>query len=136
MFVSLFLYTGISKLTVLEISREQMAIMPLVGQFSGLISWSLPTFEIILSIIVFIPATRRIGIYVCTALMFAFSLYVIYIMKNYTHLPCTCGGFLQALSWPQHLVFNITFFILGIIFIIKDKLSSKLNHLKYPQSAL
>jgi hypothetical protein len=30
------------------------------------------------------------------------------------NLPCSCGGVIQQLSWKQHIVFNISFIVLGI----------------------
>lgn len=53
-----------------------------------------------------------------TCLMVAFTSYIIYIIMFNAQLPCTCGGMLEMLSWPQHLAFNITFILLGIIAII------------------
>jgi uncharacterized membrane protein YphA (DoxX/SURF4 family) len=117
LYVCLFLYTAISKLTTYEITREQMSIMPLVAPMSGIITWLLPVVEIILSLVIFFPRTRRMSLYAGTALMLAFTVYVAYMMKYYSHLPCTCGGILQALSWPQHLLFNGVFVLLGILAI-------------------
>jgi uncharacterized membrane protein YphA (DoxX/SURF4 family) len=133
LYVCLFLYTGIGKLLNYEMSREQMAVMPLVGGISGFVTWFLPVFEIILSIMIFIPMTRKVGMTLGTLLMAAFTIYVAYIMKYNSHLPCTCGGFLQELSWPQHLAFNGAFVIFGILSLrfSRPKEKTKIPTLKF-----
>lgn len=114
LYVCLMLYTGISKLMDFTVSREQLSLMPLMEPISDTVAWLLPVGEIALAVILFIPRTRVIGLYLATALMVVFTLYVIYLIRYAPHLPCTCGGFLQALTWPQHLVFNIVFVLLGM----------------------
>jgi uncharacterized membrane protein YphA (DoxX/SURF4 family) len=134
LYVCLLLYTGLAKLMDYDLSREQMAVMPLVGPFSGIATWLLPISEIILAVIIFIPTTRIKGLYVGTLLMLAFTIYVAYLMNYHSHLPCTCGGFLKQLSWQQHLLFNGTFTLLGglAIYLTKSSFkSAKQTKLKY-----
>ncbi|MDX3916946.1 MAG: hypothetical protein QHC79_25615 [Pseudosphingobacterium sp.] len=114
LYVCLLLYTGIDKLLDLELNREKMAMMPLVGPLSGIISWLLPVCEIVLAIFLFIPKTRNKSLYPATGLMVAFTLYVIYLVSFTDQQYCTCGGFLDSLSWPQHLIFNIAFVLMGV----------------------
>lgn len=118
LYVCLFLYTSISKLQVHELDREQMAAMPLVGPYAGFASIALPIVEIVLALLIFIPKTRQLGLYLGTALMGAFTVYVAYLMKYNAELPCTCGGFLSAMSWPAHLIFNLVFVIMGIVALV------------------
>lgn len=118
LYVCLMLYTGISKLMAHEMTREQMAVMPLIGPVSGIVTWLLPLSEIVLAIALFIPATRMKGLYIGTGLMLIFTIYVAYIMQFHSHLPCTCGGLLQELTWSQHLIFNGAFVLLGALAIL------------------
>lgn len=113
LYVCLMLYTGISKLMDFTVSREQLSLMPLMEPISDTVAWLLPVGEIVLAIVLFVPRTRIIGLYLATGLMIVFTGYVIYLINYNPHLPCTCGGFLQSLSWPQHLIFNIVFVLLG-----------------------
>lgn len=120
LYTSLFIYTALSKLKEYDISREQMATMPLVGPISGTVTWLLPISEIILAALIFWPKTRIKGLYLGTSLMAGFTLYVWYLMKFHSGSPCTCGGLLQSLSWPQHLLFNAVFVILGVTAILLE----------------
>jgi hypothetical protein len=114
LYMSMFLYTAISKWTDVTMTREQMALMPLMTPVAGIIVWLLPATEIALALLIFFHQTRKIGLYAATILMILFTLYIIYMMLFYPHLPCSCGGFLTQLSWPGHLVFNSAFILLGI----------------------
>jgi len=106
LFVILFLYTGISKLMDYSVFREQIALSPLLAPVSNWVAILLPSTEIIISVVLFIPRSRLIGLYTSLILMVLFTGYVIYILNYNEHLPCTCGGFLEMLSWKQHLILN------------------------------
>jgi len=106
LFVILFLYTGISKLMDYSVFREQIALSPLLAPVSNWVAILLPATEIIISVVLFIPRSRLIGLYASLILMVLFTGYVIYILNFNEHLPCTCGGVLEALSWKQHLILN------------------------------
>lgn len=114
LYVCLMLYTALSKLSDLNMSREQMALMPLLTPVAHIIVWLLPITEIIIAALLFFPVTRKIGLIAATGLMLLFCIYIVYMMTNYKHLPCSCGGFLEALSWKGHLIFNGVFIVLGI----------------------
>jgi len=106
LFVILFLYTGISKLMDYNVFREQIALSPLLAPIANWVAILLPVTEIIISVVLFIPRSRLIGLYASLVLMVLFTGYVVYILNYNEHLPCTCGGVLEALSWKQHLIFN------------------------------
>ncbi|WEK35583.1 MAG: hypothetical protein P0Y53_24120 [Candidatus Pseudobacter hemicellulosilyticus] len=130
LFMSMFFYTAISKLTDYTMSREQMALMPLMTPIAHIVSWLLPLTEIILATLLFFPLTRKIGFYLSTSLMISFTLYIVYMMLFYPELPCSCGGFLSNLSWPAHLVFNGAFILMGILAIILLRNRVNTNGLK------
>ena len=76
-FVFLFLYTGLEKV---------------LGPMTGLVAWTLSLIEIGVAIILFIPATRLIGLYASLILMqILFTLYVIGILVVDDQLSCNCG---------------------------------------------
>ncbi|HEY8896749.1 MAG TPA: MauE/DoxX family redox-associated membrane protein [Niastella sp.] len=115
LYMSMFLYTAISKWSDYTMTREQMALMPLMTPIAHIVVWLLPAIEIVITLLIFLPQTRIKGLYVATTLMILFTLYIIYMMLFYPNLPCSCGGFLTELSWPGHLVFNGVFIVLGIL---------------------
>ncbi len=46
---------------------------------------------------------------------FLFAGYIGYMLVFVKHLPCSCGGVLQGLSWGQHLLFNLLFLLLAVM---------------------
>lgn len=127
-FVCLMLYTAISKLKDYNLSREQMAMMPLLTPVAHIVVWALPLAEIVIAALLFIPATRLKGLYAFSTLMFFFAGYVSYMMIFYDHLPCSCGGFLEMLSWKGHLIFNSITVFLGIAAIAFLKNTGPFSH--------
>lgn len=117
LYMSMFLYTAFSKWSDYTMTREQMALMPALEPVAHIIVWLLPATEIVITLLIFFPQTRKKGLYAATILMILFTLYIIYMMLFFPHLPCSCGGFLTELSWPGHLIFNSTFIVLGILAI-------------------
>jgi hypothetical protein len=124
LYMSMFLYTAINKWTDYTMTQEQMALMPLLTPVAHIVVWLLPATEIVITLLIFFYQTRKTGLYAATILMILFTLYIIYMMLFYPHLPCSCGGFLTELSWPGHLVFNSTFILLGTLAI---RMNNKAN---------
>jgi hypothetical protein len=77
--------------------------------------------EFLLVLLLAVPRWRLKGLYASTALMIAFTLYIIALMSFNDTLPCSCGGILAQLSWGQHIIFNTVFIGLGIIGIKLEK---------------
>lgn len=97
--------------------KSQLEKSPFVEHFSGLISLTLPTGEILMGSMLVYKRTSLIGLYLSFALMLLFTGYV-WMMLNYAYdLPCSCGGIVSQLSWSEHLWFNIGFTLLAVIAI-------------------
>jgi uncharacterized membrane protein YphA (DoxX/SURF4 family) len=132
LFVILFLYTGISKWIDYYLFIESVGTTPLLEPVAGLIAISLPATEIIVSVLLFIPRTRLIGLYASLVLMVLFIIYIIYILNIDDKLPCSCGGILQQLSWKQHLVVNGVFVLLALTAILlTQKDTVNISHKKF-----
>jgi hypothetical protein len=43
------------------------------------------------------------------------------------HLPCSCGGVIKKLTWPQHLAFNIFFLLIAMTGIILQRKHTRKN---------
>lgn len=121
LFVILFLYTGISKLMDYGIFREQLAESPILKPVAPVVAIGLPILEFVLAAMLIVPRWRLKGFYASTALMIAFTLYIIALMLWADHLPCSCGGVLAQLSWGEHIVFNSVYIVLGIVGIILER---------------
>ena len=115
LFILLFVYTAVSKLSDYAGFVSTLSRSPLVGNKAGAIGWALPVVELLVTLLLFIPRTRKYGLYASLALMVFFTGYLTYMIYFTTgDLPCSCGGVLNKMSWKQHLVFNIIFTLLGL----------------------
>ena len=117
-FIVLFVYAGASKLLDIQTFRVQIGQSPLLTHISNFVSWSIPGIEILVSLILTIPRLRPIGLYCAFTLMVMFTTYIIAILNFSDHIPCSCGGVLENLSWTEHLMFNLGFLLLALFGII------------------
>ncbi|WP_316819264.1 MauE/DoxX family redox-associated membrane protein [Pedobacter nyackensis] len=115
LFIALFIYTAASKIMTYREFETVLHRSVLIGNYSSIIAWLIPTVEIIISTLLLIPLTKRIGLIASLGLMTVFTLYLIYMINSGSKLSCTCGGFVSSLSWKAHIWFNISFIILALI---------------------
>jgi uncharacterized membrane protein YphA (DoxX/SURF4 family) len=127
MYIALFLYTGISKLFEYDVFREQLASSPILGPIAPIVAVGLPISEFLLVALLIIPKWRLKGLYSALILMLLFTIYVITLLSINKELPCSCGGIISLLSWPEHLIFNISFIALAIWAILIAKTIKKEN---------
>jgi len=121
LFVILFLYTGISKLMDYTIFKEQIATSALLAPVARPIAFWLPVIEFFVVLLIIVPRWRLKGLYVALALMILFAGYIIAILTFNEHIPCSCGGVLELLSWKQHIVFNGVFILMAVTGIVLEK---------------
>ena len=114
LFIMLFVYAASSKFMEFDKFQIQIGQSPLLTPFVGLVSWIIPTIEIIISILLVSSKTRAAGLYASFTLMVLFSFYIYAITRYSYFIPCSCGGVLQHMTWNQHLVFNLFFVFLAI----------------------
>lgn len=122
-FIFLFVYTALNKLNTYKLFEQTLEGTPLIGTFSSYIAISLPAIELMVSLLLFIPRTRKWGLYSTFTLMMVFTLYIGYMIIFTPHRPCTCGGVIEKMTWTQHLVFNIVFTLLALagVFLVVNK---------------
>ena len=118
LFIILFLYTGISKLMDYSVFKEQIATSPLLAPVAPLIAAVLPWLEFAVIALLAIPRWRLKGLYMSLLLMLIFTCYIIAILTLNKHIPCSCGGVIELLSWNEHIIFNSAFIILGIMGVV------------------
>jgi uncharacterized membrane protein YphA (DoxX/SURF4 family) len=114
LYMILYLYTGISKLMEYSVFKQQLEQVAIVKPVASVVSILIPITEIVVSLFLLLPSFRRIGTYLGVALMIVFTLYIIYILSMEHDLPCSCGGIISLLTWPQHLILNLCFIIGGV----------------------
>jgi len=118
LFILLFVYAASNKLLDFQKFKVQLGQSPLLTHLVDFTALFIPILEIIISLILCFPKLRLIGLYFSFTLMTMFTLYIISILNFSEHIPCSCGGVLQNMSWKQHLVFNIGFVLLGLFGIL------------------
>ncbi|CAM4055281.1 Methylamine utilisation protein MauE [Pedobacter westerhofensis] len=112
-FIILFIYTATSKIQSFESFKLVLSKSVLIGQYSTLVAWAVPSAEIIISLLLIFPLTRKDGLISSLAIMLVFTAYLIYMVNSGTQLICTCGGVLSSLTWQQHIWFNAVFIVLA-----------------------
>lgn len=115
LFILLFLYTAINKSFSIGNTLSVLKKTPFFKQAPELIGWSVVVAEYVATILLLIPKTKKLGLYLSLGLMSSFIIYIVAMMIFVPDLPCTCGGVISKMSWTQHLVFNIFFVILALL---------------------
>lgn len=123
--VLLFMYTAMSKLIDFETFRGQLQHSPLLKPFSGVVAPTVPLLEIMLSLLLLDADTRRIGLIGSAILLVCFTVYLTIAIASGLQLPCSCGGIVSSLSWPQHILLNSTIIILIILTLFKGRTANQ-----------
>lgn len=122
--IVLWFYTGIAKLLGYRSFQLQMHQNRLLYRYADLITFGIPILEIAIGFLLVFGKTRRVGLLASSVLMVIFTVYVAYLMLYIPNLPCSCGGIISSLNWPQHLMLNIALTILAAAaFILSRKIS-------------
>lgn len=118
LFVLLFIYTAIMKLRDIPFFIGSMNHSPILRPYAPFLSVYIPAVELILAILLIFPDTRYAGLVCASLLMLIFTAYIAYILLSSDQLPCSCGGVIQQMKWPAHLIFNILFLLMGASSIV------------------
>lgn len=110
----LFSISAYSKIVDHERFVSGLSTVKYIGQYASFISWAVPIAEIIVSLLLLIPQTTRLGLYGFTGLMMVFTLYIAIMINWADKIPCYCNLIVEKLSWVEHLWFNIGFIGLAI----------------------
>ena len=121
--IVLFTAAALSKLIAYHAFYVQLHATPLLKSFAGILAWLLPATELYAVILLLIPSRQKTGMILSLILMLLFSLYISLMLLFADKLPYSCGGVIQMLTWPQHLLFNIAFTLLSVlgIFLIRNR---------------
>ena len=112
--ILLFAYTAFSKLVEFEKFRNVLSEAPVIGNEAAFLAAVIPVAELIIVLLLLIPKTKKPGLSTATGLLIVFTVYLVFMVLTDPHLPCSCGGVIQQLSWKQHIVFIAFFIGLGI----------------------
>lgn len=123
--IFLFVYTASSKLFQWDTFNSALQKAPLLKNYTEMAAWSIPLIEFAIASLLFFPKTRLIGLYSALSLLIVFTIYIGCMILFVPHLPCSCGGVLQQMSWKQHLLFNIFFVIVSCFGIYLERPGSQ-----------
>jgi len=121
LFMILFLYTGISKMMDYSLFKEQILTSPLLAPVARYIAGWLPWVEFLVTILLIVPRWKLKGLYASLGLMLMFTGYIGAMLTFNEHIPCSCGGALEELSWKQHIIFNSLFIVLAVTGIVLSR---------------
>jgi uncharacterized membrane protein YphA (DoxX/SURF4 family) len=114
LFVFLFIYTGIYKIIDFQNFKAVIGQSPLITRFAPILAVAVPVTEIAISGLLVIPRYRLMGLCASFVLMLFFTVYIAVLLNLNAHLPCSCGGIIEEMTWHQHLIFNIVFLFLAL----------------------
>ncbi|WET03943.1 hypothetical protein P0R33_06290 [Flavobacterium sp. YJ01] len=125
LYILLFVYAAISKLIDFENFQVQIGQSPLLSPFAVLISWLVPSIELIICLFLLTTRWKAIGLHMSFFLMIMFTAYIAIILNFSSFVPCSCGGVLEKLDWDSHLAFNLLFVLLALLGLILLKKRSQ-----------
>lgn len=108
-FVILFVYTAASKIATINLFTFTLSELPVIGKMNYFVARAVPAVELLVSLLLIIPKTKRTGVFASLILMFVFTIWIVLMILFAPHLPCSCGGVIQAMGWKWHVVFNLGF---------------------------
>lgn len=120
--ILLFLYASVSKWLAFKLFIGEMNNQPFPNSITPLLVWSIPIIEVLIAVALIFEKTRKPALYASLALMLVFTVYTVAILLHaFKFVPCSCGGVIRKLTWPQHLFFNLFFVGISILGIMLKK---------------
>ncbi len=110
LYVAMFLITAISKLNNPDKFWGTLNGSQLLKPFANFLTYAAPIVELILCVFLLTKSTRKKALIAGGVLMLSFTIYIGLMLSLYGNdMPCSCGGFVQELSWTAHIFFNLAF---------------------------
>ncbi|MCD0488324.1 hypothetical protein LPB86_08790 [Pedobacter sp. MC2016-14] len=127
-FVGLFLYTAIDKLSEIRLFTQFISKLYVLQAAGAYLAWAIPIIEIIICGLLLIPATKTWGLKATAWLILVFTGYLVFIKYNMPVPPCSCGGVLSNLSWNEHIMFNVNLIVIAYAGIVLSGIVKHKNH--------
>lgn len=120
--VLLFVYAATSKLYDFKGFVSDMNNQPFPNSWTPFLTWTIPVVEIAIAACLLFQSTTIAGLYASLVIMIAFSTYTLLVLLQvFPYVPCSCGGIIKNLSWPQHFIFNVFFVFIAAAGIVIEK---------------
>jgi len=116
-FILFWLYSAGFKLYNFETFKQEMHSQVFPNRISNLLSYAIPTFEIIIAALLVYSATRLLGMTLSFLLMLMFTTYVgLALLDVYRFMPCNCIGLLgENASWGANFILNLFIAIVAAV---------------------
>jgi putative oxidoreductase len=112
---ALFFYAAYNKLMDYDKSSHEMHNQVFPSFVASILTWLIPTLEIILMFGLLFPNTRMQALRASLILLIIFTIYIAIVMTGiFGRIPCSCGGILEDMSYGIHLIFNLFFIAIAI----------------------
>lgn len=126
MLVLLYLYTGLTQLLAFKFFYGNIFNQPIFQWSKPILVYLIPGAQLLIAAGLLFERTRKLALWSSLGLLTIFTVYIVLIILNaLARVPCTCGGVISSFTWPQHLVFNISFMILNAIALVLRKKTFK-----------
>jgi putative oxidoreductase len=123
--ILLFLYASVSKFLDFKRFIDEMNNQPLPNSWTPFLVWGIPCLEIAISAALLFEYTRLLALYASLVLMTSFTIYSIMIIAHFfPYVPCSCGGVIRKLTWPQHLALNLFYVALSVLGLVLQRRKS------------
>ena len=123
--ILLFLYASVSKFLDFKRFIDEMNNQPLPNSWTPFLVWGIPCLEIAISAALLFEYTRLLALYASLVLMTSFTIYSIMIIAHFfPYVPCSCGGVIRKLTWPQHLALNLSYVALSVLGLVLQRRKS------------
>jgi putative oxidoreductase len=120
--ILLFLYASVSKFLDFKRFIDEMNNQPLPNSWTPFLVWGIPFLEIAISAALLFEYTRLLAFYASLVLMTLFTIYAIMILAHFfPYVPCSCGGVIRKLTWPQHLALNLIYVALSVLGLVLQR---------------
>jgi hypothetical protein len=120
--ILLFLYASVSKFLDFKRFIDEMNNQPLPNSWTPFLVWGIPFLEIAISAALIFEYTRLLAFYASLILMTLFTIYAIMILAHFfPYVPCSCGGVIRKLTWPQHLTLNLIYVALSVLGLVLQR---------------
>lgn len=116
--IGMWAYAVTVKLLAFDHFRVTMSRQPVGWLLRMTLTYALLPAEALTAVLLTVPPLKRIGLALSAGLLTVFSGYIFLgIIHVFKQVPCSCGGILEHLGWPVHLLFNLFFLAITVISI-------------------
>jgi|ERR1700722_6830902 len=120
--IFLFLYASLSKLFDFKTFVGEINNQPLPNSWTPFLSVAIPGCELLICGLLLFDRSRLLGLWISLVFMSLFAGYAAAILLHgFSYIPCSCGGVIEKLTWPQHLILNLFYVLLSVIAIRVEK---------------